>query len=213
MDEGLQNLIRKAENGNVQAMGMIGDCYKRGFHAEQDDTKAHFYYKMAADHGHAEASYIVAIDFYKGIGAKKDEETALEYLRFAADHGVANAQYLLALVYADKKTKVFFRTRKIVKYYTLAAKQGHVKAQYKLAYMYFQDWTQGDDSHFEEAVFWLVCAALHKSESSQDIAIKARSFINDKLIRTGFPAQGIDMYVDQIQQNYPDYIIDSKNYF
>lgn len=213
MDEGLQNLVRKAENGDVQAMRMIGDCYKRGFHAEQDDTRAHFYYKMAADHGNADAAYMVAIDFYKGIGTDKDEATSIQYMQFAADHGVANAQYLLALIYSDKKVKLFFRNRKVLKYYTLAAKQGHIRAQYTLANMYFQDWTQGDDSHFEEAVFWMVCAALHQSEVSQDVASKARSFINNQLIRTGFPSRGIDMYVDQIQQNYPEYITDSKNYF
>ena len=49
MDEGLKNLVTKAEQGDVDAMVMVGDCYNRGLHTEKDDQEAHRYYKMAAD--------------------------------------------------------------------------------------------------------------------------------------------------------------------
>ena len=35
MDEGLKNLITKAEGGDIEAMVMVGDCYSRGFHTDK----------------------------------------------------------------------------------------------------------------------------------------------------------------------------------
>lgn len=35
MDEGLKNLVTKAEQGDVDAMVMVGDCYNRGLHTEK----------------------------------------------------------------------------------------------------------------------------------------------------------------------------------
>ncbi len=70
MDEGLKNLVTKAEQGDVDAMIMVGDCYNRGLHTEKDDQEAHRYYKMAADKGHVQANLMVAIDLLNGIGTK-----------------------------------------------------------------------------------------------------------------------------------------------
>ena len=55
MDEGLKNLVAKAESGDIEAMVMVADCYNRGFHTAQNDSKAQAYYKMAADKGHKNA--------------------------------------------------------------------------------------------------------------------------------------------------------------
>ena len=35
MDEGLKNLVTKAEQGDVAAMVMVGDCYNKGLHTEK----------------------------------------------------------------------------------------------------------------------------------------------------------------------------------
>lgn len=61
MDEGLKNLVTKAEQGDVDAMVMVGDCYNRGLHTEKDDQEAHRYYKMAADKGHVQANLMVLL--------------------------------------------------------------------------------------------------------------------------------------------------------
>ena len=71
MDEGLKNLVIKAEQGDIDAMIMVGDCYNRGLHIEKNDKEAHKYYKMAADKGNVQASLMVAIDLLNGIGVKK----------------------------------------------------------------------------------------------------------------------------------------------
>ena len=89
MDEGLKNLVTKAEQGDVDAMVMVGDCYNRGLHTEKDDQEAHRYYKMAADKGHVQANLMVAIDLLNGIGTSKDKKAGTKYLQIAADGGAA----------------------------------------------------------------------------------------------------------------------------
>ena len=49
MEEGLKKLIMQAEQGDVESMVIVGDCFNRGSYTDKDDRKAHFYYKMAAD--------------------------------------------------------------------------------------------------------------------------------------------------------------------
>lgn len=71
MEETLKNVIIQAEQGNVEAMMVAGDCFLRGIYTDRDEQKANFYYKMAADAGDAKASLAVAIDL---IGGKKDKK-------------------------------------------------------------------------------------------------------------------------------------------
>ena len=67
-DEGLKKIMVKAEQGDLEAMVMVGDCFNRGLHTEKNDREAHRYYKMAADKGHIQANLMVAIDLLNGIG-------------------------------------------------------------------------------------------------------------------------------------------------
>lgn len=135
LDEGFKNLINKAENGDIDAMAMVGDCYDRGLYTEKNPQEAHQYYKMAADKGHIHASIMVAIDLLNGIGTAKDKKTGTKYLQIAADGGAAYAQYLLASLYQVGEIGFLGREQKAMKYFEMAAKQGDARFQIELADM------------------------------------------------------------------------------
>lgn len=205
MDEGLKNLITKAEQGDVEAMVMVGDCFNRGFHTEKNDQEAHKYYKMAADNGHVQANLMVAINFLNGIGTAKDKKTGVKYLQVAADSGAAFGQYLLASMYKMGEIGLFGKEQKAMKYFEMAARQGDAKSQIELADMIMLAKKKYTYT-MEDMVFWLVCAYLHgkQAEEESDAALQR---INH-LIRNGMP--GGKPYVEKIlgnvKQNYQAYL-------
>lgn len=128
MDAGLKNLITKAENGDVDAMVMVGDCFTKGINTRIDDVQSHKYYKMAADKGHVKASVQVGIDFINGIGVKSDKKQGVKYLTYAADHGEAFAQFYMGVLYENGEigmSKTLGHGMAIM-YYEMAAKQGNI---------------------------------------------------------------------------------------
>ena len=204
MDEGLKNLVTKAEQGDVDAMIMVGDCYNRGLHTEKDDQEAHRYYKMAADKGHVQANLMVAIDLLNGIGTSKDKKAGTKYLQIAADGGAAFGQYLLASMYKVGEIGLFGREQKAMKYFEMAAKQGDAKSQVELADMIML--AKKSKYTLDDMVFWLVCAYLHGNQAEEE-SNAALQRINH-LISNGMPGGKayVEKVLDNIKRNYQVYL-------
>ncbi len=204
MDDGLRNLIAKAEQGDVEAMVMVGDCYHRGFHAEKDEVKALFYYKMAADRGHPGGAFMTALSYMLGTGVKKDVETAVQYMQDAASKGWVNAQYMLGSMYETGTAGFLFKDKKAAKYYEMAARQGHAEAQLKLGYMNIQK--KGAQFSLENSLFWFVCAYLHGNDAQEE-SRQAMDRLN-YLLRAGLPGgrDRIDKIIQNVKTNYPQYM-------
>lgn len=204
MDEGLKNLITKAEQGDVEAMVMVGDCYNRGFHADKDDAMAHIYYKMAADKGHAKAAYIVSADYLNGLGVSKNKKMGIKYLQMSADKGLAEAQYYMGMVYQIGEAGLFFREQKEAFYFEKAAKQGHAKAQVELANMNILK--EGPQYSLEKGIFWLVCAYLHGNDAKED-SDNAKKGLNS-LLKSGLPGgmKRVEEVIENVKKKYPSYI-------
>lgn len=200
MDEGLKNLVTKAEQGDVDAMVMVGDCYNRGLHTEKDDQEAHRYYKMAADKGHVQANLMVAIDLLNGIGTSKDKKAGTKYLQIAADGGAAFGQYLLASMYKIGEIGLFGREQKAMKYFEMAAKQGDAKSQVELADMIML--AKKSKYTLDDMVFWLVCAYLHGNQAEEE-SNAALQRINH-LISNGMPGGKayVEKVLDNVKRNY-----------
>lgn len=204
MDEGLKNLVIKAEQGDVDAMVMVGDCYNRGLHTEKDDQEAHRYYKMAADKGHVQANLMVAIDLLNGIGTSKDKKAGTKYLQIAADGGAAFGQYLLASMYKIGEIGLFGREQKAMKYFEMAAKQGDAKSQVELADMIML--AKKSKYTLDDMVFWLVCAYLHGNQAEEE-SNAALQRINH-LISNGMPGGKayVEKVLDNVKRNYQVYL-------
>lgn len=203
-DEGLKNLMIKAEQGDLEAMVMVGDCYNRGFHAEKNDREAHRYYKMAADKGHGQANLMVAIDLLNGIGTVKDKKLGTKYLQVAADGSVAYAQYLLASLYKMGEVGSFGREQMAMKYFEMAAKQGDAKSQIELADMIML--SNKSKYTLDDMVFWLVCAYLHGKVAEKE-SNDALQRINH-LISNGIPGgkARIEQTLEDVKRNHQDYL-------
>ena len=204
MDEGLKNLVTKAEQGDVDAMIMVGDCYNRGLHTEKDDQEAHRYYKMAADKGHVQTNLMVAIDLLNGIGTSKDKKAGTKYLQIAADGGAAFGQYLLASMYKIGEIGLFGREQKAMKYFEMAAKQGDAKSQVELADMIML--AKKSKYTLDDMVFWLVCAYLHGNQAEEE-SNAALQRINH-LISNGMPGGKayVEKVLDNVKRNYQVYL-------
>lgn len=204
MDEGLKNLVTKAEQGDVDAMVMVGDCYNRGLHTEKDDQEAHRYYKMAEDKGHVQANLMVAIDLLNGIGTSKDKKAGTKYLQIAADGGAAFGQYLLASMYKIGEIGLFGREQKAMKYFEMAAKQGDAKSQLELADMIML--AKKSKYTLDDMVFWLVCAYLHGNQAEEE-SNAALQRINH-LISNGMPGGKayVEKVLDNVKRNYQVYL-------
>lgn len=204
MDEGLKNLVTKAEQGDVDAMIMVGDCYNRGLHTEKDDQEAHRYYKMAADKGHVQANLMVAIDLLNGIGTSKDKKAGTKYLQIAADGGAAFGQYLLASMYKVGEIGLFGREQKAMKYFEMAAKQGDAKSQVELADMIML--AKKSKYTLDDMVFWLVCAYLHGNQAEEE-SNAALQRVNH-LISNGMPGGKayVEKVLDNVKRNYQVYL-------
>lgn len=203
-DEGLKKIMVKAEQGDLEAMVMVGDCFNRGLHTEKNDREAHRYYKMAADKGHIQANLMVAIDLLNGIGTVKDKKLGTKYLQVAADGGVAYAQYLLASLYKIGEVGSFGREQMAMKYFEMAAKQGDAKSQIELADMIML--SNKSKYTLDDMVFWLVCAYLHRKVAEKE-SNDALQRINH-LISNGIPGgkARIEQTIVDVKRNYQAYL-------
>ena len=94
MDEDLKKLIVKVDNGDVEAMVMVGGCHNSGLGTDKDEAKAHIYYRRAADKGNVVAAYLAGLGCYAGMGTKQDMNLAVKYIQMAAKQGHASVRYV-----------------------------------------------------------------------------------------------------------------------
>ncbi len=129
---GLENLARRANQGDVAAQYSLGACYEKGYPGMGKDYKmAVEWYRKAADQGLREAQYRLAQMYEIGRGVAQDYKMAVEWYRKAVDHGHADAQYHLGLMYEIGRG-VAKDMNKAVEWYRRAAAQGNTLAKYSL---------------------------------------------------------------------------------
>ena len=93
--EEFQELLQKADAGDVDAMVRVGTVYSRGnFNSgvTRDFSLALQYFLKAADAGNTDVLMNIATIFEKGSAGSRDLERAYHYYKLAADAGIAGAQ-------------------------------------------------------------------------------------------------------------------------
>lgn len=213
MNADLKTLIEKAEQGDVEAAVMVGDCYNKGLYTEKDDLEAHKYYLMAANAGHAKSELMVGINFYYGLGVNEDIPQGIKYIQSAADKNVAHAQYILALIYGAGVDKAYLKGDKEIYYLEKAAKLGHPSAQIKLGDAYYLG--EGVKADLSKAIFWLCCAYLHinnDTDADKENGKEAEDRIKT-LVQAGMPGgwDRIKEMTSKIKREYPHYMVLNKN--
>ena len=195
----LQELIQKAEAGDVEAMVTLSHIYWK----EGNDAKANEYTLRAAKKGHAGAEFAVGMEFCFGMGGReKCVAEGVKYLRNASEKNVAQAQYTLAVVYEGmEEARAYVDEKTSILYLEKAAQQGHTDAQNMLGEKYMKG--EGIERSLEKAIFWWCCAYLHE-ESSSDARNRLNSLIQWKG-KNGITKSKVLEVMDDVKTNYPQY--------
>jgi TPR repeat protein len=74
-----------AKEGDVDAMFMMGNHYRKGNGVEESASMAFTWYKKAAEAGHSGAQYNLGIMYKTGNGVQRSDMRSLEWFKKAAD--------------------------------------------------------------------------------------------------------------------------------
>ena len=84
--ENINDLIKKAEQGDVEAQYNLGYYYHSGEGVEQSEKKALYWWQKAAEQGHAEAQFNLGVVHEKGYGVEQSYEKAIYWFRKACEN-------------------------------------------------------------------------------------------------------------------------------
>ena len=150
---GLESLIKAAEQGNVIAQRRLGRVYAI---IKDNDVEAIKWYRKAAEKEDIIAQYNLGVQYYYGYGISKNYEKALEWYRKAAAQGDADAQTQIGYMY-DYGQGVPQDKVEATKWYRKGAEQGLAWAQNNLGDQYENG--EGIPQDYEEALKWYQKAA------------------------------------------------------
>ncbi len=159
-----QELIRKAEQGDSEAMCTLGEGYQKGWGIASDFSKAVTWFSKAAEKGNPKAQYELAICYANGTGVPTNRETERLLYEQSAKQGYAPAQYNLGVCF-DKGIGVTQNHKMAVYWYSKAAEQGDSTAQSNLGVKYFNG--EGVEKDYLQAVYWFTKAGLQGDNIAQ----------------------------------------------
>ena len=137
-----------AENNDVTAQFILGECYYYGWGVEQDYKQAVVWYRKAAEQGDATAQYNLGYCYAVGQGVEQDYKQAVAWCKKAAEQGNATAQYNLGVCYKNGRG-VEQDYKQAVAWYKKAAEQGYEAAKNRLKELLNPEIT---DEEYEEAI-------------------------------------------------------------
>jgi hypothetical protein len=97
-DEMIEQINKRVEICDAEAIHNLGGCYSRGMHGlPQDRAKALELYHQAAKHGNVNSCYSIGYAYYNGNGVEMDEKKANHYWELAAMGGHVQARHNLGM--------------------------------------------------------------------------------------------------------------------
>ena len=108
-DAALNDIKKKAENGNVESQVLYADLLEKGDFITKNMREAVKFYEMAAKKDNPTALFRLGLILANGLGVKKDIRSAISYLKRAADSGDVKSQFEYAVLCTNRKeaTKYF----------------------------------------------------------------------------------------------------------
>ena len=127
--ETVEQLLSKAEAGDVRSCFELGQRYALGEGIDADENAAMAWYRRAAVGGHVLGAYMMGSAYVNGAIATADwKEAAMWFLR-AYLKGSADAADILSHQYATHESPT---DREIIDYFTASAEAGDADAAYTL---------------------------------------------------------------------------------
>lgn len=97
----------------------------------QNNQRAIFWFRHAAQQGHAKSQFNIGLFYWLGLGVSKNPEEAAHWFSLAAAQNLPEAQNNLAYMYSAG-LGVDQDLQQAIKWYRLAAENGQPVAQYNL---------------------------------------------------------------------------------
>ncbi len=131
----LGSVRARAEQGDAEALNVLGNAFSQGEGVPQDLAEAVRLYRLSAERGHTPAHFNLGMAYELGRGFAPDLAAAFSHYRKAAEGGFAPAQFNVGNMYANGIGVVqdFFEA---ALWFRHAAEAGVPEAQYNLALAY-----------------------------------------------------------------------------
>ena len=147
----IDELITRANNGDIDAQMSLGWMFLDGDKVSADDKKAFQFFMMAAMQGHTKAQTLIAEFYHNGEVVKKDYCESFKWYQKASEAGNANADNWLGSYYEHGHGTIKNAGKALV-YYEKAAMQGEEYGQFNLARCYENGIGTGKD--IKKAIYW-----------------------------------------------------------
>lgn len=113
----------QAEQGNADAMDVMGSAYYSGECVEMNFTEAAKWYQKAAQNGSVKSQAALGAMFFRGQGVRQDYKESFRWLSRAATEGSADPEYSLAVMY-QKGLGTDKNLKKALSWYAKACDRG-----------------------------------------------------------------------------------------
>ena len=125
----IDDLIKRANQGDAEAQNRLGMCYYKGIGVEQSYEKAVYWFEQVAEQGGAKAQYNLGMFYYEGIGVEQSYEKAVYWIEQAAEQEDVYAQSYLGFCYLHGigKEQNFKEAERL---YKEAVKNGYKEDEY-----------------------------------------------------------------------------------
>ena len=161
-----ETLLTLAQNGDVDAMHMLGLSLSNGLGISRNNEAATKWYRKAAELGHMQAQTCLAWNLEKGIGVTQSGEDAIKWYLKAAEQGDAKAQFNLGMSYANGNN-VQKNEIQSMKWYLKSAEQGILKGQVNVSVLYGMG--KGVPKNNKLAYMWANIAAANGAKRAKGI--------------------------------------------
>lgn len=166
-----EELLRKAESGDLEAALEVADCYWRGIGVEQDNNKAFAWFNRILEMDPENATALTSLGkcYQSGFGVEQDYGKAVEYYERAIKYDNDNKEALWSLatrLYKGEGTEQ--NSARAIELYIRAANLGDVGAQCVLGTIYRYGEGEIVEVNHEEANKWYMMAAEQDDPAAWD---------------------------------------------
>lgn len=153
MSHTAEELLEKSAEGDVEAMGILGETYLHGNKGlEVDYRLAYEWSKKAADMGYVRSYTNLGIMYMEGSYVNKDTAYAYELFTKAMDEGDMKAPRYIGLMYRAGELSSDNPDEEAASFFSIGAKNGDISSQFYLGEMYEKG--IGVERNMDEAIKW-----------------------------------------------------------
>lgn len=162
-------LLFKAESGDVKAQVDLAKCYRKGSGVAKDDHQAFTWAQKAAEHKNKEALFLTAVCYLQGEGVTRDEKMAVKIFSELAALDDTRAQLGLGICLLQGQG-VVKNDKEAAKMFLQAAEKGDANGQYYLGKCLLEG--IGIAKNKAEAIQWLEKSKAQGNSSARRLLVQ-----------------------------------------